>query len=260
MKTVPSLLFVALLILAASLSLAQSPQAPQRPPDGGTREMLISILIPSLSGAPFSATVKTEWVRQFADGTTVTLRNHRAIARDGAGRIFQERRMLVPENAQQDSPITQIEISDPVSRQLYICKPHEQVCQLEVFSRPEGTNFSPLAAASKAQGSPDVQDLGTQSIGGIETVGRRETAVIPSGAMGNDRPIMSKREFWYSPLLGVNLVSKRQDPRFGAQNFEVTNIVVGEPDPKLFEPPSGSKIIDLRKQPELASSQSPSSN
>jgi hypothetical protein len=259
MKTAPFLPFAAISILAGSLCFAQSPQ-PQRPADGGTREMLISILIPSLPNAPFTATVRTEWVRQFADGSTITLKNHRAIARDGAGRIFQERRMLVPDESQGDSPVTQIEISDPVSRQLYICKPHELVCQLEMFSRPERANLPAVPAAPKAPGSPDVEDLGTQFISGVETVGRRETAIIPSGVIGNDRPLMTKREFWYSPVLGVNVISKRQDPRFGTQNFEVTDIVLGEPDPKLFELPSGSKVIDLRKPPEVPSSQSPSSN
>lgn len=60
-----------------------------------------------------------------------------------------------------------------------------------------------------------------------------------------------RREFWYSPQLGVNLISKREDPRFGIQNFEVTDIILGDPDSQLFEIPSGSKILDLRKPPEV---------
>ena len=44
---------------------------------------------PSLADAPFAGTVNTQSVRQLADGTTITLKNHRAIARDNAGRIFQ---------------------------------------------------------------------------------------------------------------------------------------------------------------------------
>ena len=86
--------------------------------------------------------------------------------------------------------------------------------------------------------------------------------VIETGAIGNDRPLFAKREFWYSPKLGVNLISKRQDPRFGTQTFEVTNITLGEPDPTLFQLPNGSKIRDLRKPPEIHApqSQSPPSN
>lgn len=62
-----------------------------------------------------------------------------------------------------------------------------------------------------------------------------------------------RREFWYSPRLGVNLISKRQDPRFGSQNFEVADISLGEPDAKFFEVPSGFKVLDLRKPPEISS-------
>ena len=69
--------------------------------------------------------------------------------------------------------------------------------------------------------------------------------------VGNS-PILTRREFWYSPQLGVNLISKREDPRFGIQNFEVTDIILGDPDSKLFEVPGGSKILDLRKPPETS--------
>jgi hypothetical protein len=92
-----------------------------------------------------------------------------------------------------------------------------------------------------------MEDLGKQSISGVETVGTRETAVIETGAIGNDTPMIVRRELWYSPQLGVNLVSKLSDPRSGIQNFEVSDIVLGEPDPKLFELPSKSKVIDLRE-------------
>jgi hypothetical protein len=249
MKNVLSLL--AFFMLGSSLSVAQSPQKCQRPSDGGTREVLISILIPSLSNAPFHATVNTEWIRQLGDGSTITLKNHRAIARDGTGRIFQERRALVPDDGKHDSPVTQIEISDPVSHKLYICVPQEFVCQLEVFSPPEGPDFE-AAQAAKPLGSAGTEDLGKQLIGGLETVGERETLLIETGAIGNDRPLSAQREFWYSPELSVNLISRRQDPRFGTQNFELSDVILGEPDPKLFELPSGSKIIDLRKPKEIS--------
>jgi hypothetical protein len=55
-----------------------------------------------------------------------------------------------------------------------------------------------------------------------------------------------KREYWYSPQLGVNLISKLQDPRVGIQNFEVSEIALTEPDPKLFKTPRNAKLIDLR--------------
>jgi hypothetical protein len=238
---------LAFLILLSSLSLAQRPEPQQRPHDGGTREVLISILIPSLPNAPFSATVNTESIRQLADGTSITLKNRRAIARDNAGRIFQERRLLVPDDGKHESIVTQIEISDPIAHELYICVPREGVCQVEVFSAPAFVPPPTAASAPRQPGFPNLEYLGEQSIGGLETVGIRETAVIETGAIGNNSPIEIKREYWYSPQIGVNLISKLQDPRVGAQNFEVTDIALGEPDAKLFKLPSDVKLIDLRK-------------
>ena len=235
---------------------AQSREQP-RPPDGGTREVLISILIPSIPNAPFSATVITHTTRQFADGTTVTQGNHRAIARDRAGRIFQERRMLVPEDGKHESILTQIEISDPVAHELYICVPQENACQVETFSAPA---FSPPAAASSANSSHTVEDLGRQTLGGLETAGRRETTVIESGAIGNDQPMLVRREFWYSPQLAVNVVSKVQDPRSGTQEFEMSDIVLGDPDAKLFKIPKNATLYDLRSPAKSPSSKNPSPN
>jgi hypothetical protein len=249
-------------VILMFINFAANPQArreAQRPPDGGTHEVLVSILIPSLANAPFTATVNTEWVRQLADGSTISLVNRRAIARDAAGRIFQERRLLVPNDGKHDSLVTQIEISDPVSHALYICVPNELVCQVETFSAPEPT-VPPVSAADRKPGSPGPEDLGKQTIGGLETIGARDTLLIEAGAIGNDRPILAKREFWYSPKLGINLISKRSDPRFGTQNFELSDIVLGQPDPKLFELPGGSKLIDLRKATELPASESQSPN
>jgi hypothetical protein len=260
MKSISVLLLAGFLIPPSSLSLAQGKQEPQRPPDGGTREVLISILIPSLPDAPFTATVLTEWIRQLPDGSAVTLKNHRAIARDKAGRIFQERRVLVPDDCKTESAVSQIEISDPVSHQLFICVPRELVCQLEEFFAPGFVRAPSVSTARKQPGAASEENLGKQSISGLETIGTRETTVIPTGAIGNNSPILVKWEFWYSPQLGVNLISKRQDPRFGIQNFEVTDIALGEPDAKLFEVPSGSKILDLRKPPEISSPQASSHN
>jgi hypothetical protein len=247
-----SVLCFAVLTWLRCASIGQEAGGQPRPPDGGTREVLVSILIPSLPNAPFSAMVNTESIRMLADGTSITLKNRRVIARDNAGRIFQERRLLVPEDGKHESIVTQIEISDPVAHELYICKPREGVCQVERFSAP---NFVPpvtSAATGEPPGSPSREPLGEHAIEGLETVGTRETTIIPAGAIGNNSPIEVSREYWYSPQLGVNLISKLQDPRVGTQNFSVTDVALGEPDAKLFQLPSHVRLIDLRSAPVAA--------
>jgi len=86
-----------------------------------------------------------------------------------------------------------------------------------------------------APGSASLRYLGKHFIEGLETVGAQEAVVIKSGAIGNDSPIEVQREYWYSPQLGVNLMRKLHDPRIGIQNFEVSEISLGEPEEKLFK-------------------------
>lgn len=239
--------FAAFLLFSSSV-LGQQSRLPERPKDGGTREMLISILIPSLTNAPFTATLNTTWVRRLADGAEITLINHRKISRDKLGRIFQERRILVPDDGKSESVVNQIEISDPVKHELYICMPGKHVCQLRALALPEISD--PSVLGKKAAG-PGAEELGKQTILGLETIGTRQVRVIETGAIGNDRPLLIRREFWFSPQLGINLLSTREDPRFGTQKFEITELVPDAPDAKLFEPPADATILDLRKTTEI---------
>jgi hypothetical protein len=114
----------------------------------------------------------------------------------------------------------------------------------------EASAFQPPKTAASAREGANLRDLGKQSVGGVETIGTRETVVIEAGKIGNDSPIEVQREYWYSPQLGVNLISRLQDPRVGIQNFEVSDIVLTEPDSKLFKVSSKMKVIDLRGQSE----------
>jgi hypothetical protein len=208
-----------------------------------------------MPSAPFTATVNTEWIRQLPDGSSITLKNHRNIARDARGRVFQERRYFVPDDGKHESTVTQIEISDPATHQRYVCRPAERFCRLEPFFDSNFVSSRTARAAPGEPGVPAVENLGTLMIAGLETIGTRETDLIEAATIGNEAPILEKREFWYSPRLGVNLITKRQEPRFATQqNFEVTNIALGEPDAKLFDPPSGFRILDVRKLPEIPSS------
>jgi len=157
--------------------------------------------------------------------------------------------MLAPDGDAHETTLTQIEISNPVSGDLYICVLQQLTCRLVMFRRAEGPRFS-TATAKKI---PGMEDLGTRYVEGLQALGQQQTRTVPANTFGNDRPLVSKKEYWYSPLLGINLISKTEDPRFGTQNFEVSDIVRGEPDPKLFQLPAGLKIIDLRHAPVVPS-------
>jgi len=72
----------------------------------------------------------------------------------------------------------------------------------------------------------------------------RFTSTIPVGAQGNDRPLVSTTESWYSPELKTTALSTRSDPRNGESTTKLTNISRAEPDAALFLPPAGYQVVD----------------
>jgi hypothetical protein len=67
---------------------------------------------------------------------------------------------------------------------------------------------------------------------------------IPSGEMGNDKPIRVTSEQWYSPELKATVMTKHTDPWAGELKTEFTSVNTSEPDPSLFTVPSDYKIVD----------------
>jgi len=93
----------------------------------------------------------------------------------------------------------------------------------------------------EAEGDGTTEDIGTQTMEGVQVTGVRTTRIIPAGKIGNDRPINIVTEVWTSPELKTIVLSKRNDPRTGEQTFKLTNIQRSEPDPSLFTVPSDFK-------------------
>jgi hypothetical protein len=81
------------------------------------------------------------------------------------------------------------------------------------------------------------EQLGTQTIEGVAAEGTRVTFTIPAGKIGNDRPIVTVNERWYSQELQTVVMSKNSDPRMGETTYRLTNIDRSEPDPSLFQVP-----------------------
>jgi len=246
---------VGIFVLISVVAIAQEnqPWSPSpRAQDGGVREVLESIVIPPIPNAPFSATLDTEWVKYTADGASITLVNERHIARDGRGRIYEERWWLVPKNSNVKSEMNWIQIADPKQRTLYNCSPQKHTCDLLLYD-PAGdlTAAAPInptqSARTNARGDVATENLGTRNIAGVDTVGVRVTTTMNPGTMGNDQPLTAIREYWHSQELGINLLSIRSGPMIGKQTFTVTELTSAEPDLQLFEVPAGYRVNDQRK-------------
>jgi hypothetical protein len=247
MKRTPFFLcLVAAVVLLPQYLMTQNPDEALHAPDGNTYEQFVNIFITPLTNSPFTATVSASWTRQLPDGTTITLGNHRLVIRDSKGRIYQERRLLVPEGGNQTSSITRIEISDPAAQTKYFCYPSSNSCKLTGYRAAITAPVVPVGPMGDGKRYLSREDLGKGETEGVETIGTRETVTTNAGAIGNDREVVFSKEFWYSPKLSINLVVKRTDPLHGTQTFNVSNLQLAEPDARVFAVPADYKVIDER--------------
>jgi hypothetical protein len=225
----------------------QGQNMPEHAPDGGTIQRVQSIDIPTITNSPFSAVVVTEWTRIMPDGSSALMKNHRTVARDSVGRVFEERRYFTPDGDKQVTVLQQMDYKDPVLHQMVVCVVNRRVCSVYTYNWPTTVSLpkAPTAAQSAANGTK-WEDLGKKTIENVEVVGSQEVMTIPVGAIGNEKAQPVVKEFWYSPRLGINVTTKRFDPRASAvQNFYVTAINQGEPDAQLFHPPSGYRMVNM---------------
>jgi hypothetical protein len=188
-----------------------------------------------VQGAPYTAQAVTQFSRTLADGNRIQRSTTAAVARDSDGRT---RRELTLEAigplaaARSRGGIKTIFISDPVAGFSYVLDPNSHT----VRQRP-----IPLRGPRTGQGPRETriqsEDLGTQTIQGVNVQGKRATRTIPAGQAGNQLPIDIVSETWYSPDLQAIVMSKTSDPRFGETLYQLTNINRAEPDHALFVTP-----------------------
>jgi hypothetical protein len=241
--------FLLTLIFLTSFPLVAQ-QVPGHAFDGGTQERVQSVYIPPITNAPFSATVVTEWTRILPDGSKQTMWNHRLVARDSSGRIFQERRYFSPTGQKDPTRLSQLQFDDPNRHERILCVPSNPHPLCHTFSyTPDLATDAPdtsLPALTTLPNKVTIQreNLGRQTIESVDAVGSREITTIPAGLVGNEKLEPVIKEFWFSPRLGINLITKRFDPRVSSiQNFTVSQINLSEPDPKLFTPPADARVL-----------------
>lgn len=160
--------------VASSYVLAQN----QPPPhsnvyvirDGGTSGRMESITIPPIVNAPFSLTLVAEWSRSLGTGGTFTVTNQRRIMRDGRGRIYQERRLLVPKGSQIESEMDVFQITDPAQHTWYNCGTRQKVCELLPYGMRPDMVYKPTLGVSgplpDGKGFRQSEDLGVSSSNG----------------------------------------------------------------------------------------------
>lgn len=187
-------------------------------------------------GHPVSGTEIRRTTQTLADGTTVNRSDTSYFYRDSAGRMRAQ------------GP-TRVEIFDSVGHFSYDVDPATKTyirdtlsgsvgfVSLAAFGHEDHTHISSDAAKNQQNPGEITEDLGQQKMNGVTAKGSRVTITIPAGALGNNREIKVVNERWYSEDLQVLVKSVNTDPRFGVNEYELTNISESEPAASLFQPP-----------------------
>lgn len=225
-------------------------------------------------GAPYSATMTNESVQILADGTRITQTTTGTVARDSQGRTRRDASLPAIGNLSATDAPHLVFIQDPVAQTAYVLNLTDKIAQKMPTGQVSintsgpasgGTKFMMRVEGSVPAGDPPplppapvmmqrfvandqdkatTEDLGSQTMEGVQASGVRTTRTIPAGEIGNDRPISIVTEVWTSPDLKTIVYSKRTDPRMGEQTFQLTNITQSEPDASLFTVPADFKIVD----------------
>ena len=83
-----------------------------------------------------------------------------------------------------------------------------------------------------------------KTIDGLAVDGRKNSEVIPAGAIGNEQPITITSEEWRSSELKVLVLTRHSDPRSGDSTYRLANVIRAEPDPSLFMVPPDFTVKD----------------
>ena len=237
---------VCLLVLSPFVSRAQDPgQEAARGPDGRVSVHVPGVEVLAIPNLPFTASTETEWISTLQDGSTVRRHLVASIARDSAGRVYRERRHFVPDQATV-APAYETIVYDPTTSTRTTCTTALRRCVIQNFRPATQFRLMPVGPFANGTGYLTRDALGTNTMQDLAVTGTRETETWNPGVMGNTRPLVKTREFWYSPALQTNLAVSRNDPTLGQQIIALSNVSRSEPEAAQFAVPAGFTVVDAR--------------
>jgi hypothetical protein len=234
-----------------------------------------------VKGAPYSAEAVTQTTQTLADGSRVVNSSSSMIYRDSEGRERREESIgKLGAMSAEGAPVKAIFISDPVAKASYsldaathtahkmvafgtgagmgmgiggstsvaIVRHGTSVATNHTYSYSAGAPAPGMFVETRVIGGNDkaakVENLGVQTMEGVQAEGTRTTVTIPAGQIGNERDINVVSERWYSQELQALILSKHSDPRMGETTYKLTNINRAEPLHSMFEVPSDYTISE----------------
>jgi hypothetical protein len=228
---------------------------------------------PVVTNAPYAGDAVTTVTQILGDGTRIEQRTDAKFYRDSAGRVRREQTILglpAPNRPGQAQTVVTIDPTpdDAVNAFAYTLDPVTRTARRvprasgafrvrttgSVFDLFGSNAFGPYVTNTgqglvislpglPGGGRQAEESLGTRQIEGVRATGRKSTTTIPTGQIGNDRPIEITDERWESPELSVLIASRFSDPRSGVVEYKLINISRAEPPADLFAVPADYTII-----------------
>lgn len=213
---------------------------------------------------PFAGAFESEIVEILPNGTTERRRVTTRVYRDSNGRVRREQSMNADGAAASPGELPQtVSIYDPVAGYRYsinIARRNGDRVKLQP-TQPQGAPFNDRVPLSieivRGDGSPGkpvrkhilepprVENLGRQTIAGVEAQGRRVTFSIPAEAIGNAEPVETVYETWIAPDLRLLVKSVVKNPISGELTYRLTAINRSEQPRALFEAPASYRITEM---------------
>jgi len=235
---------------------------------GDIKGAMFGVSGPTVTGAPYSAEAVTESIQTLGDGNAIRKKTVVRVFRDGAGRTARQ-------EADAKGDFQTVQIFDPVAGATHVLDPRNRtavsrpLAMKKVSLEDEQQRLTEIerkmTVELQAKAKYDVvlkpldagrtETLPAQTIEGLRVEGTRTSSSIPAGTIGNDRPIETHSERWYSPELQVVVMTKRHDPRSGDVTYQLQRVQRSEPAPYVFQIPGDYKVetpkigVPVKKQP-----------
>src|SRR5580704_17874230 len=200
------LLFASLLFAPGSFAQETTTQTP--PLYRGVQSHVDGAFVTPVPNVPLTAVVELTSTQALGDGTTVSKKTFNDIARDSQGRIYNERRAMVPETSNATPGILSMHIFDPTTKLNTFMDPETHLARQSVFERPAPA----VGLVPVSRPGFQVQDLGTESMENVVVHGTKTSRTISGNATGTGKPMTVTDETWYSEELHLNMLVKHNDP------------------------------------------------
>lgn len=263
-----------LLLLVTGIVGAQVSGHPVAGPAGVTNTTSTA----ATRNAPFSAEVITLYDRSLDNGGHIHRETRGKIFRDSQGRVRTDSE--TPPTQPGTDKFDHVTINDPVQKVIINLNPKMKtatifhlgqgigptapigmaniggspvnVAPVQPGQKPAERNATPGVATTSKMGAKlgvapvetKTEALGSRTIEGVNATGTRTTRIIDAGSMGNDKPIVSVTETWFSPDLKMTVLTETDDGQSGHSTMKLINITRTEPLAQLFQVPSDYTVKD----------------